>query len=299
MCRKRALAATALIGAALSLTLSAPALAAASDAAPATTSANPNAKASPAAKPAPPQPPRKASAQERADADRTEPLARAAFWAREADVDPTDPVAGVHLASALRALGQNTDAIAAAQKVLVVDPNNADALFETARGFLAEGQGFYAVEPLQHLQALAPRDWRPLSLLGVAYTQVRRDADAQAIWRQALQLSPDNPAVLSNLAMALAAQGDAPQAETLLRRAAAQPGASLQVRQNLTLVLGLQGKLGEAEQRMRRDLPPDQADANMAYLQAVSSGGAAGPGPGLGAAGPNARSWASVKGAGG
>jgi Flp pilus assembly protein TadD len=289
MCRKPALAATALIGAVLSLTVIAPAQAGAADAAAATTPASAK---TPPAKAAPPQPPKKATAQERAAADRTEPLARAAFWAREADIDPTDPVAGVHLAAALRALGQNTDAVAAAQKVLVVDPNNADALLETARGFLAQGQGFYAVEPLQHLQALAPRDWRPLSLLGVAYTQVRRDADAQAIWRQALQLSPDNPAILSNVAMALAAGGDAAQAESLLRRAVAQPGASLQVRQNLTLVLGLQGKLGEAEQRLRRDLPPDQADADMAYLQAVSSGSA-------GAAGQNARSWASVKGAGG
>jgi Flp pilus assembly protein TadD len=290
MCRKRALAATALIGAALSLAAVAPVQARSKDADPAL-AANPK---TPAATP-PAQPRRKATPQERAEADRMEPLARAAFWAREADVDPTDTVAGVHLAIALRVLGQNPEAASAAQKVLVFDPNNADALLEIARAFIAEGQGFYAIEPAKHLQALAPRDWRPLSLLGVAYTQVRRDEDAQAIWRQALQLSPDNPAVLSNMAMALAAQGDAAQAEVLLRRAAIQPGASLQVRQNLTLVLGLQGKLAEAEQRLRQDLPPDQADADLAYLQSVSSGGAAGNG----AVAPTARSWASVKGVGG
>ena len=48
--------------------------------------------------------------------------------------------------------------------------------------------------------------------------------------------------------------------------------------------------------RLRVDLPPDQADADLAYLKAVSTGAAtAGP---TAAAAP-ARSWASVKGPGG
>jgi Flp pilus assembly protein TadD len=225
------------------------------------------------------KPPSKAGPQARADAARLAPLARAAFWGREAQIDPTDAVAGVQLASALRALGQYDTAIQSAGRVLVIDPNNMDALMETARAYVAEGQGFYAIDPLTHAQALAPKDWRPLSLLGIAYAQV---------------LSPDNPAVLTNMAMELAAQGDAASAETLLRRAAAQPGANLTVRQDLTLVLGLEGKLGEAETLLRRDLPPDQADADLAYLQAASArGGQAAP-----VAAPQ-RSWESLKGAGG
>ena len=79
-----------------------------------------------------------------------------------------------------------------------------------------------------------------------------------------------------------------------MRRAAAQPSASLQVRQDLTLVLGLQGKLGEAEHRLREDLPPDQADADLAYLKAVSTA----PAP-VSPAAATDRSWASVKGSGG
>jgi Flp pilus assembly protein TadD len=176
----------------------------------------------------------------------------------------------------------------------VIDPNNMDALMETARAYVAEGQGFYAIDPLMHAEALAPKDWRPLSLLGIAYAQVRRADDAQAAWRQALVLSPDNPAVLTNMAMELAAKGDTASAETLLRRAAAQPGANLTVRQDLTLVLGLEGKLSEAEVLLRRDLPPDQADADLAYLQAASARGA----PAAAPVAPQ-RSWDSLKGAGG
>jgi Flp pilus assembly protein TadD len=231
----------------------------------------------PAAQAAPatqaPAPPRKSSPEQRAEADRLDPLARAAFWAHEADADPQDVEAGVKLASSLRALGRNDEAVSAAARVLVIAPGDQGALMEEARDYLAAGQGFYAIEPLNQLKARDGRDWRILSLLGVAYDQVSRGEDAETAWRQALALSPDNPAVLSNLAMHQAARGQPADAERLLRQAVAQPGAGLQVRQNLALVLGLEGKLKEAEALERQDLPPQLADANMAYLRAVAGGG--------------------------
>ena len=228
------------------------------------------AKAAPAQTPAQ-APPRKATPEERAMAERLDPLARAAFWAREVELDARDVQAGVRLAAALRALGRNDEAGAAAERVLIVDPASRDALLEAARAHLAAGQGFYAIDPLDKLKAQDPKDWRYVSLLGVAYEQVSRTNDAETAWRQALQMSPDNPAVLSNLAMHYAARGQSSEAEQLLRQAAAQPGASVQVRQNLALILGLEGKLAEAEQLERQDLPPELADANMAYLKAASA----------------------------
>ena len=82
-------------------------------------------------------------------------------------------------------------------------------------------------------QAMAPRDWRIPSLLGVAYEQASRDDEALAAHRQAMALAPDNPLAMSNLAMFYATHGDAAQAESLLRAAAARPGSTIQVRQNL------------------------------------------------------------------
>ena len=200
MCRKHAIAATALIGAGLSLvSLGGTQAAPATQAPTATTLAASTTPAKSA--PTPPTPRRKATPQERAAAERLEPLARAAFWAHEVNVDPTDQVAGVRLASALRALGQYSEAAAAAQQVLVLAPDNTDALMETARVYVAQGQGFYAVAPAKRMLVLAPKDWRPLSLLGIAYSQVRRNDDAMDAWREALKLSPENPVVLSNMAM--------------------------------------------------------------------------------------------------
>lgn len=223
----------------------------------------------PAAKPIPAEPLRKATAAERAAAERLEPLARAAFWSHEADVDPSDADAGVRLSAVLRQLGRYDEADAAASKVIALHPDHVEAILEIARARISEKQGFYAIQPLRQASRLAPRDWRPYSLLGVALEQSLRPAEALEAYDKALSLSPENPAVLSNLAMYHASRGERAEAEALLRRAVVRPDATVRVRQNLALVLGLEGRLDEAERLIREDLPPEMATANLSYLKAL------------------------------
>ncbi len=213
----------------------------------------------------------RATPEQRAAAERTDPLARAAFWARETDIDPTDAEAGVRLAVALRALERFDEAAKAADRVLVTKPQMPEALLEAARARIGAGEGFYALEFLNRASAIAPKDWRPWSLMGVAMEQTKRPDEARAAYARALELSPENPAVLSNLALMAANTGDRVQAEILLRRAVAQPTATVREWQNLALVLGLSGRVAEAERIIRRDLPPEVADQNIAYLRAASA----------------------------
>lgn len=249
------------------------------------TPATVSAQTTPAAPPAAPALP--ADAATRAGYDRMDALARSVFWARENEINPRDPQAGVKLALALRELGQFDQAAATAQSVLVVQPGNVEAMLELGRAHIARGQAFYGIAALEQARATAPNDWRPLSLLGVAYQQVRRTDDARAAWNEGLRLSPDNPDILTNAAIALMTSGNAAGAEALLRRAAAQPTATLKVRQNLALSLGLQGKTAEAEQILRRDLPPEAADRNIRWLQARAA---------QAAAQAETRNWSSVQG---
>jgi Flp pilus assembly protein TadD len=230
-----------------------------------------------------------AGAEARAAYDRMDPLARSVFWATEQELNPADPVAGVRLAQALRELRRYDQAAEAAQRTLVVQPDNVEALLELGRAHIARGQAFYGVAPLEKARSIAANDWRPLSLLGVAYQQVRRGDDARAAWNEGLRLSPDNPDILTNAAMALASEGNAPAAETLLRRAVAQPSATLKVRQNLAMVLGLQGKTAEAEQILRRDLPPEVADRNLQWLNSRQTAAD------TAATSGNARTWSSLQ----
>lgn len=220
-------------------------------------------------KPAPPEVIHKATPQQRAMVDRLDPLSRATFWSNETDLDPSDTVAGVKLAAVLRELGRFEEADSAAQRVLTIEPNNYDALLETARARIAGRKGFYAIEALRAAIKAQPGDWRPESLLGVALEQSERPVEAREAYQRALTLSPENPAVLSNLAMSYAAEGDRVQAEQLLRRAVARPEATIKERQNLALIVGLQGRIEEAERLIRADLPPEVASANLAYLRSL------------------------------
>ncbi|RZJ31326.1 MAG: tetratricopeptide repeat protein [Brevundimonas sp.] len=242
----------------------------------------------PLAAPAAPRPP--ATPEVRAAYERADALSRSVFWTQEAEISPEDPVAGVKAAQALRELGRYDQAAEISQRVLMVQPGNYDAMLEIGRAHIARGQAFYGIQALELARSAQPNDWRPWSLLGTAYEQVRRADDARAAWAQALAISPENPDVLTNMAVSAMAKGDNAAAEPLLRRAAAQPGASLKVRLNLALVLGLTGKMGEAEQILRRDLPPEQADSNLAWLQARAGGPSqqAATGPG--------RTWTSLQG---
>ena len=222
----------------------------------------------------------------RAAYERSDALSRSVFWTDQAELSPMDPVAGVKAAQALRELGQYDQAAEMAQKVLVAQPANIEAMLEAGRSHIARGQAFYGIAALEQARDARPDDWRAWSLLGTAYEQVRRPADARTAWTRALALSPDNPDVLTNMAISAMTRGDAAEAEPLLRRAAAQPGASLKVRLNLAMVLGLTGKIGEAEQLLRRDLPPEAADRNLAWLRARAGGGPA----------DQARTWDSLQG---
>src|SRR5262249_13452657 len=100
-------------------------------------------KAAAPAKPAPPEKPTKATPEQRAEIERLDPLARAAFWAREVDKDQTDADARLKLAKALRALGKYEEAGENADQLLVMQPNNYEALLESARDRIALNHGFY------------------------------------------------------------------------------------------------------------------------------------------------------------
>ena len=166
-----------------------------------------------------------ATAQERAAYDRSDALSRQIFWSDQAEINPMDPDAGVKAAQALRELGRFDQAAEMAQRVLLVQPANVDAMLESGRAHIARGQAFYGIVDLEKARDSRPNDWRSWSLLGTAYEQVRRPDDARAAWARALALSPDNPDVLTNMAVASMTRGDTLSAEPLLRRAVAQPFA--------------------------------------------------------------------------
>ncbi len=110
-----------------------------------------------------------------------------------------------------------------------------------------------------------------LSTQGAIMDQLGRHADAQQFYRASLQLQPDDPATLSNLGLSYALSNRLSEAEETMRRAVARPGAGARVRGNLALVLALQGKFRESEAEAAKDLSPTDAQANIAFVRAMTA----------------------------
>ncbi|NNG73077.1 tetratricopeptide repeat protein [Rhizobium laguerreae] len=185
--------------------------------------------------------------------------------------NPRDPVTGVNYANLLRMNGRDTQALAVMQQVAITNPGDRNVLAAYGKAQAAAGQFQQALDTIGRAQTPDRPDWKLVSAQGAILDQMGRASEARQRYRDALDIQPNEPSILSNLGMSYVLTGDLRTAETYLRSAASQPTADSRVRQNLALVVGLQGRFPEAEQIARRELSPQQADANVAYLRGMLS----------------------------
>jgi len=183
--------------------------------------------------------------------------------------NPNDPNIAMAYAQALRGNGQQAQAVAVLQQASIKNPRNRPLLGAYGRALADNGQYQQALDVLAKAHTPDNPDWRILNAQGTVLDQMGRHKEARRYYDTALKIAPNEPAILSNLGLSYLLTKELPQAETTLRTAAAQPGATPKVRQNLALVLGLEGKTAEAEKIAAGDLPPDQAQANIAELRAM------------------------------
>lgn len=185
--------------------------------------------------------------------------------------DPKNVRAAVGLMQSLRALGAGDQAGEAATMALAANPDNAAVIAEVGKVRLASGDLQDAVKLLARAAALDPKDWKVRSALGVAYDRLGDPKKAEDSYRAALQISPDNAAVLNNYALSRAMAHDLPGARELLQRAVASAGSDVRVRQNLALIYALSGDMTQAEALTLHDLPPDLARQTLAYYRELAA----------------------------
>ena len=176
---------------------------------------------------------------------------------------------GLDYATNLQQMGQTEQQIAVLKSIAVARPNDGPLQAKLGKQLLSAGRAGEATTMLERAAAQPSVDWQTLSALGSAYDQQGNYTAARAKYQQALVLKPNQLSVENNLAMSYALEGKLPDAEKLLRSAMTQQGVDAQprVRQNLALVVGLQGRFDEARQIASADLPADQVEANLNYLQ--------------------------------
>jgi Flp pilus assembly protein TadD len=188
-------------------------------------------------------------------------------WGERYRTNPDDPQVAVRYAQALRATGQNAQAVAVLEQSSIRNSKNMEVLGAYGRALADAGKFQEALDTLSRAHAPDRPDWRILSAQGAVLDQMGRHEDAQRYYETALKIVPDEPSVLSNLGLSYALSKQLPRAESTLKRAAAGARVDPRVRQNLALVVGLQGRFAEAEAIARADLPAEEAAANVAYLR--------------------------------
>ena len=197
-----------------------------------------------------------------------------ADWRKSAEVygaryraNPKDAEAAVRYGQALRALGQNEQAVAVLEQGSIANPGNSTVLAAYGRALADNGNYQLAFDTLSRAHTPDNPDWSILSVQGTVLDRMGKHEDARRYYGTALKIRPAEPSILSNLGMSYVLSRDLPKAEDALRRAYAGAPADMRIRQNLALVVGLQGRTAEAEEIACADLPAEQAEANVASLK--------------------------------
>jgi Flp pilus assembly protein TadD len=192
-------------------------------------------------------------------------------WQQRYDANQGDRTAAFRYARALRALGQNTQAVAVLQNIILRHPKDMELLGAFGRALMDAGQLKQAEEVLARAHLPERPDWRILSAQGAVADQLGDHQRAQGFYEAALRINPGEPTILSNLGLSYALSKRLPEAERALGEASRHPQADKRVRQNLVLVLGLQGRFAEAERVAATDLPPADVAKAMAQLRQMVS----------------------------
>jgi Flp pilus assembly protein TadD len=197
-----------------------------------------------------------------------------ADWRRETETwgaayraHPENTVNAIQYAQALRATGQRSQAAAVLEQASIQNPMDKALLGAYGRALADVGNYAQALDVLSKAHTPEQPDWRILSAQGAVLDQLGRYEEARRYYSTALTMAPNEPTVLSNLGLSYALSKELTKAEATLRKAVAQPGSGARARQNLALVVGLQGRFEEADSIARKDLPPEEAAANVAYLR--------------------------------
>lgn len=187
-----------------------------------------------------------ATPEEIAQAERSDPITRANFWANEYQKDQSNLGVTVSFMTALRKIGSHDRVTEIASAAIPIHPEGYELYLELGRSFMMQDKHGEAAQAFVRSADLSPvSEAAPLAALGLAFDRLEDHEQAQDAYELALEREPNRVSTLSNYGLSLALTGRLEEAETALRKAVESPGAGGTVRQNLALILGLQGRFDE------------------------------------------------------
>ncbi len=183
----------------------------------------------------------------------------------ERDSGDTEALLGV--ARNLRYLGSSGEAIEAMVTGISDHGQIPAFVLELAKSQITARRFDEAKKTLELAAKLLPDNWDVLSTTGIFHDYVGEFDAAQAAYGGALELSPNNVAVINNLALSLAQSGKLDDGIAILAKLLNDKKSTPHTRQNLAMLYALAGDIKNAEKLARQDLPAAAALDNLATFQ--------------------------------
>jgi Flp pilus assembly protein TadD len=178
------------------------------------------------------------------------------------------PGEALRRAETLRLAGADVEALGVLEAAYRRFPSHGGVQSAYGRLALAMGHDELAARLLESAVASDPRDWRALSAQGVLEWRGGRTTEARGALVKARTVSPEDSAVLNNLAVGYLLEDRAADAALLLRQALASPSLNPvhagRIRRNLAVALAVRGNFAEADRLAKASLPRslEHADAS-------------------------------------
>lgn len=176
------------------------------------------------------------------------------------------------LAEAARRAGDVKAALPMFDELIREQPEHQDALEGYGLTLMQSGKPVDAGRAFADLMKINPKRWRTLNALGILFVNKNMIPEAMAYYTEALKYSPDNPAVLNNVALSQSIEGSFARAfdtfEQAQRVSSSDPQRQ-QIALNMAMVYGISGDLETARTIASRYLQGPALDNNLglyAYL---------------------------------
>jgi Flp pilus assembly protein TadD len=177
--------------------------------------------------------------------------------------DPDDTAALLGAARNLRYSGSSSEAI----DVMVAGISDHGQIpafvLELSKSQITSRHFDEARKNLEVALKLLPDDWDVLSTTGIFNDYLGEFDAAQSAYNAALEFSPNNVAVINNLALSLAQSGKLEAGIAILAKLVNDEKSTPHTRQNLAMLYALAGDIKSAEELIRQDLSENAAIENL------------------------------------
>ncbi len=175
----------------------------------------------------------------------------------------------IGLGKAYTALGQYSRAGNALQRAHELNGRNTDVLNEMGRLDLMQMQPKSAIDRFDKALSIDRRNLAALTGKAVSLDYLSRHAEAQVVYREALQIYPTNFALLSNYALSRVLSGDIGEGIRLMEELLRDPAKGETVRANMAIAYALDGRTRDARAILSGTMSPGEIDETLRLYAAA------------------------------